>query len=46
MKYIVEMGSGVLMCIQSFMKSGSGNLKLKYVEDSQTHGHTDGMVIL
>jgi hypothetical protein len=28
MKYAVEMGSGAMMYIQSFIKSGSGILKL------------------
>jgi hypothetical protein len=44
MKCAVEMGSGAMMYIPSYIKIGSGIPKL--IEgDSQTHKHTDSMEI-
>jgi high-affinity Fe2+/Pb2+ permease len=43
MKYIVEMGSGVMIYIPSFMKIGSSIQKL--MEEGVIHKHTDSMVI-
>jgi hypothetical protein len=40
MKYAVEMGSGVVIYILSFIKSGSVIQKLIGGEDSQTHTQT------
>jgi hypothetical protein len=39
MKYAVEMGSGAVINIPSFMNIGSGNQKLR--RDSQTRRQTD-----
>jgi hypothetical protein len=44
MKYAIQMGSGAMICIPSFIKIGSGIQKLIW-GDSQTQRHTDGMVI-
>jgi hypothetical protein len=41
MKYAVEMGSGAIMYIPSFIKIGSGVQKLI----GRIHRHTDSMVI-
>jgi hypothetical protein len=41
MKYVVDMGSGVMMCIPSFIRNDSDIQKL--VEE--IHRHTDSMVI-
>jgi hypothetical protein len=41
MKYAVEMGSGAIIYIPSFIKIGSGIQKLI----GGIHGHTDCMVI-
>jgi hypothetical protein len=41
MKYAVEMGSGAMICVPSFIKIGSDIQKL--IED--IHRHTDSMVI-
>jgi hypothetical protein len=41
MKYAVEMGSGVMMYIRSFVKIGSGIQKLI----GGIHRHADSMVI-
>jgi hypothetical protein len=42
MKYAIEMGSGVMIYIPSFIKIGSGIQKLM----GGIHRHTDSMVIL
>jgi hypothetical protein len=42
MKYIVEMGSGAMICIPSFINICSGILKLMGEKDSQSQ---DSMVI-
>jgi hypothetical protein len=42
MKYAVDMGSGAMIYIPSFIKSGSGIQKL-IRGYSQTHSHTDSM---
>jgi hypothetical protein len=44
MKYAVEMGSGAMIYILSFIKIGSAIPKL-IGGDTQTHKHTDSMVI-
>jgi hypothetical protein len=36
MKYAIEMGSGVMIYIRSFMKIGSGNQKIMGGGDTQT----------
>jgi hypothetical protein len=40
-KYFVEMCSGAMICIKSFVKIGSGIQKLT----RDIHGHTDSIVI-
>jgi hypothetical protein len=46
MKYAVEMGTGVMIYIPSFMKIGSGIQKLKRWDTHRdTHTHTDSKVI-
>jgi hypothetical protein len=40
MNYTVEMGSGAMIYIPSFIKIGSGIQKMISGEDSQTHTHT------
>jgi hypothetical protein len=45
MKYAVEMGSGAVIYIPSFMKIGSGIQKLIRRIPRQTHRLTDSMVI-
>jgi hypothetical protein len=42
-EYAVEMGSGAIICIPSFIKNGSGIQKLM---GRGIHRHTDSMVIL
>jgi hypothetical protein len=42
--HAVEMGSGAMIYIPSFIKIGSGVQKLIWV-DTQTHTDTDNMVI-
>jgi hypothetical protein len=42
MEYAVEMGSGTMMCISSFIKTGSVIQNLRG-GGTQTHGHTDSM---
>jgi hypothetical protein len=42
-KYAVEMGSGAMMYIPNFIKTGSGIHEL--TGNSQTHRHTDRMEI-
>jgi hypothetical protein len=44
MKYAIEMGSDAMIYILSLIKIGSGIQKLTR-GDSQTHRHTDSMVI-
>jgi hypothetical protein len=39
MKYVVEMGSGAMMCIPSFVKIGSGIQKLV----GEIHRHIDNV---
>jgi hypothetical protein len=46
MKYGVEMGSGVMIYIPSFVKIGSGILKLTGGGDSQTNGQHGDLVSL
>jgi hypothetical protein len=41
MKYAVEVGSGAMICIPSFMKIGSGIEKLI----GRIHRHIDSMVV-
>jgi hypothetical protein len=41
MKHAVEMGSGAMIYIRSFIRIGSGIQKLM----GRIHGHTDSMVI-
>jgi hypothetical protein len=36
MKYVIQMGSGAMICIPSIMNIGSGIQKLKAVGDTQT----------
>jgi hypothetical protein len=43
MKYESEMGSGVMICISSFIKTGSGIQKL--TGEGQVHRHTESMKI-
>jgi hypothetical protein len=43
MKYSAEMGSGAMICIQIFIKIGSGIQKL--MGGGGFHRHTDSMVI-
>jgi hypothetical protein len=43
MKYAVEMGSGAMAYIPSFIKIGSGIQKL--IRGIQTHRYTDSLVI-
>jgi hypothetical protein len=46
MKYIVEMGSGAMICISSFINIGSGIQKL-IERDTQTHSqHADLISLL
>jgi hypothetical protein len=46
MKYAVEMGSGAMIYIPSFINIGSGIQMLIGVNtETKTHGHTDSMVI-
>jgi hypothetical protein len=45
MKYAVEMGSDAMMCIPSFIKTGSGIQKVIGGRGSQAHNHTDSKVI-
>jgi hypothetical protein len=46
MKYAIEMGSGAMIYIPSFIKTGSGIQKLMGGGgDSQIHGYTDSMEI-
>jgi hypothetical protein len=44
-KYAVQMGSGAIKYISSFIKIGSGIQKSMERGDSQTHKHTDSMTI-
>jgi hypothetical protein len=39
MKYAVEMGSGAMICIPSFIKIGSAIQQLMAGGDTQTHTH-------
>jgi hypothetical protein len=45
MKYIVEIGSGAVMYMPSFIQSGSGIQKLMRDNIQTHHRHTDGKVI-
>jgi hypothetical protein len=46
MKYVVEMGSGVIIYIPSFIKTGSGIEELGGGDKQiQRHSHTDRMAI-
>jgi hypothetical protein len=47
MKYAVQMGSGAMIYIPSFIKIGSGIRKLMWGGDSQTHRqHGDRISLL
>jgi hypothetical protein len=46
MNYAVEMGSGAMIYIPSFMKTGSGIQKLWWKGDSHTHIEQDDLMSL
>jgi hypothetical protein len=46
MKYTVEMGSGALIYIQHFIKTGSGIKKLMGGGDTQTHRQQGDLICL
>jgi hypothetical protein len=45
MKYAIEIGSGAIICIPSFMKTVSVIQKLIGGKNTQTPRHADNMVI-
>jgi hypothetical protein len=44
MKFVVEMGSGAVICIPSFIKTGSGIQK--FIRKGGIHRHTVSMEIV